>query len=73
MSGTVLLFAAEHTLHKLSLQVLFFRSVLRTNHVVLDLHCYSALAPTAVGAVSSVFAAAVRRVLGVSRLNCLIL
>ena len=55
------------------LQVLFLRSVLRTNQVVLALLRHSTLAPTAAGAVSSVFAAAVRRVLGVSRLNCLIL
>ncbi len=73
LSGTVLLFAAEHTPHKLWLQVLFSRNVLRMNQVVLDLLTHSTLAPTAAGAVSSVFAAALRRVLGVSRLNCLIL
>ena len=73
LSGTVLLFAAEHTPHELSLQVLFLRSVLRMNQVVLNLLTHSTLAPTAAGAVSSVFAAALRRVLGVSRLNCLIL
>ena len=69
----LLLFAAQHTPHKILLQVLFLRSVLRTNQVVLDLLCHSALAPTVAGAVSSIFAAAVRRVRGVSRLNCLIL
>jgi len=37
LSSTVLLFAAEDTPHKLSLQVLFFRSVLRMNQVVLGL------------------------------------
>ena len=73
LSSTVLLFVAQDTPRKLILQVLFLRSVLRTNHVVLALLRHSTLAPTAAGAVSSVFAAAVRRVLGVSRLNCLIL
>ena len=73
MSSTVLLFAGQHTPHKLFLQVLFSPNVLRTNHVVLDLLCHSTLVPTVAGAVSSAFAAAARRVLGVSRLNCLIL
>jgi len=73
LSSTVLLFAGQHTPHKLFLQVLFSPNVLRTNHVVLDLLCHSTLVPTVAGAVSSAFAAAARRVLGVSRLNCLIL
>ncbi len=44
LSGPVLLFAAEDTPHKLSLQVLFFLSVLRMNQVVLGLLWPSALA-----------------------------
>jgi hypothetical protein len=73
LSSIVLLFAGQHTPHRLFLQVLFSPNVLRTNRVVLDLPCHSTLVPTVAGAVSSAFAAAVRRVLGVSRLNCLIL
>jgi hypothetical protein len=45
LSSTVLLFAAQDTPHKLSLQVLFFRSVLKRNQAVLGLLFHSTLAP----------------------------
>jgi hypothetical protein len=66
-------FAAHDTLPIRFPQVFFLRSAPVTDYLVLELP-YSSFAPTAAGEDSSTFGvAAVRRVLGVSRLNCLIL